>query len=288
MPAVTAVVVVFVVWFAIVIVAGALSVALAPRLRAPGWLCAARTRVAAATSASNAAVGRIVTGSVLALFGWSVVLISGWLLGMLAHQLQPSIDWPSFHWWQEHYRTGTWHKVWWKLTNVGSPTVTQVLTVVGAVVMLALYARRRDWWAPSAALLIGYLAEKFSQIILKDVVHRGHPPTTMGTWPSGGMGRLILVYGLIIFFLVKRFWPESPRMWALGWSILALAASVQAYARLNNLEHWTTDVVGGGIYGLLLLLTMILGYSAWGRVSADVPDSTPNDLGARPRERVAQ
>ena len=46
---------------------------------------------------------------------------------------------------------------------------------------------------------------------------------------------------------------------------------------MNNLEHWTTDVVGGGIYGLLLLLTMILGYSGLDRASRRAPGPMPED-----------
>ena len=43
-------------------------------------------------------------------------------------------------------------------------------------------------------------------------------------------------------------------------SLLLVLMSIQAYARINNLEHWTTDVVGGAIYGLMLLAMMIIGY----------------------------
>ncbi len=109
-------------------------------------------------------------------------------------------------------------------------------------------------------MILGYAAEKYSQMILKSVIHRGHPPTAGGSWPSGGMGRLTDVYGLVIFFVIWYFWPRTPRAWAAGVSLLLVLMSIQAYARINNLEHWTTDVVGGAIYGLMLLAMMIIGY----------------------------
>ncbi|HET6876612.1 MAG TPA: hypothetical protein VFH38_03705 [Jatrophihabitans sp.] len=256
------VIVVFLVWFAVVALLCAVAIARADRWRAPRWAHSLGARLAAYGRGSVATIGRPATGIVVALAGWSVVIIAGWLLGVAAHRLQNAVDWPCFHWWQDHYLTGSWHRVWWTLTNIGSPTVTQILTVAGAVLLAALYYGKPQWWAPPIILLVSYLAEKYSQTILKLVVNRGHPPTTHGTWPSGGMGRLIDVYGLIIYFVILRFWPHSRRAWAYGGSFLALAASVQAYARLNNLEHWTTDVVGGAVYGLLLLLTFVLAHRA--------------------------
>jgi hypothetical protein len=140
-------------------------------------------------------------------------------------------------------------------------------------------------------LIFGYLAEKYSQIILKTVVDRGHPPTTHGTWPSGGMGRLTVVYGLLFFFVVRRFWPNSPRAWAACWTLLAVCGSIQAYARLNNLEHWTTDVVGGAVYGVLLLAMMLISYAGFGRVKRQVAAPTPEPMPVAsvtpPREPVA-
>lgn len=281
------VIVVFLVWFAVV---GALCVALvasAERLRAPRWARSMGGRLAEFADGSVTSIGRMATGAVVALAGWAGVIILGWLMGIAAHRLQNAVDWPCFRWWRDHYLTGTWHHVWWTLTNIGSPTVTQILTVAGAVVLAALYFGKPQWWAPPVLLLLSYLGEKFSQTILKDVVDRGHPPTTHGSYPSGGMGRLIDVYGLIVFFLILRFWPRSRRAWAWGAAFLALAASVQAYARLNNLEHWTTDVVGGGIYGALLLLVVIAAYLALTaparRPGASVVgEPKPADTAARP------
>lgn len=268
-----AVVVVFVVWFGVLGALALAAIALNPRLRLPRTVRTLATRSHAAAGQSVALLGRVPAAAIVLLAGWSVVIVIGWLLGLLAHRLEGSVDRPAFHWWQAHHLSGTWSHVWWKLTNVGSPTVTQIITGVGALVLAALYARRDRWWAPSVVLLVGYAAEKYSQMILKLVVHRGHPPTTLGTWPSGGMGRLIDIYGLVIYFLLVRYAPGKRRVWWAGAAVLAVFASIQAYARINNLEHWLTDVVGGGIYGLLLLGLMIVTYQVLDRdtPSADAP-----------------
>lgn len=256
------VVVVFFVWFAVVLVAGAVAIAYAERVHAPAWGRRLSTKMSDLADMSAGAIGRIGTGAIVVLAGWSMVIIAGWLLGEAAHKLEPTIDKPSFNWWQDHYLTGSWHGAWWKLTDIGSPPVTQIMTLAGAALLAVLYFGRHQWWLPSLVLLVSYPAEKYSQTILKLVVDRGHPPTTMGTWPSGGMGRLIDVYGLIIYFVLMRYWRGSRRMWALGLTLLALCASVQAYARINNLEHWMTDVIGGFVYGVLLLILFVLVHRA--------------------------
>lgn len=272
----SAVIVVFVVWFAVVLGGGALLIAYADRMHTPRWARAVAGRFTATTRAAVPAGGRVPVAATVLLALWSIVIIFGWLIGLWAHRLQGVVDEPAFHWWQSHFLTGTWHTIWHKLTNVGAPRITQGLALLGAVVLAILYRGRRLWLAPSAILLVGYMAEKYSQIILKLVVHRGHPPTTQGSYPSGGMGRLIDVYGLIIFFVIIRYAPRNSRAWATGVTLLAFCASVQAYARINNLEHWLTDVIGGLFYGVMLLATMIIGYFAL--VAVAPPKSKDDEL----------
>lgn len=277
-----AVIIVFSVWLALLVVAATVAIAVAPRVHSTGWMHRLRSRGAATADAAVAQFGRVGAGAIALFAAWSVVIIIGWPLGLAAHRLEHAVDRPFFAWWQDHHLGGPWHHAWIDLTNIGSPTVTQILAVAGAVLTAALYARRRNWWVPPVILLVGYLAEKYAQTILKLVVHRGHPPTTLGSYPSGGMGRLIEIYGLIIFFVILRFWPRSPRMWAIGGSVLAMFASIQAYARINNLEHWLTDVIGGTIFGILLLAMMIIGYWAMARLPVARPAETHSASPAAP------
>lgn len=258
----SAVIVVFVVWFAIVLACSAVVIMTASRWSMPAWAAQLRERFTAAAEGAGTSVGRPAAAVTVLLAGWAAIVLVCWGLGVVAHKLEHAVDRPQFRWWQSHHLSGSWSRAWWDLTNIGSPNVTQAIAVIGALVLAGVYWGRRYWWAPSLTLLLGYLAEDSSQIILKLTVHRGHPPTTLGTWPSGGMGRLILIYGLVLYFLIQRYRPESSRLWACGASVLAIAASVQAYARINNLEHWLTDVAGGAIYGVLLLLVMVSAHAA--------------------------
>ena len=108
--------------------------------------------------------------------------------------------------------------------------------MLGAVGLAVLWIRRR-WWVPAIILPVGYLMEKYGQEPLKLVVHRGHPPTTLGTWPSGGCARVILVYGLIVFFILRGRSPRSVVPWAAGWS---LVASLRRFRRMRGSTTWST------------------------------------------------
>jgi hypothetical protein len=257
---VAAVVVVFVVWFGLLAAACAYAIVRAPSLRLAGKLARVGERREETAEVLVAGLGRAKAGALVLLAGWSLTLIVGWILGWVAKKVEPDVDHPFFRWWQDHHIHGTWSHIWWWLTNIGSPTNTQILTVAGAVVFAVIYQRRARWWVPSLLIVLGYLAEKYGQIILKKVVDRGHPPTTHGTWPSGGCARLLIVYGLIIFFVLYRYARHNKRAWAAGWSLLTILLSIQAYARINNLEHWLTDVIGGIVFGLMLLAIMTTAY----------------------------
>lgn len=197
----------------------------------------------------------LVPAALIVLAGVTATVALCWVLGLGAHAVQGSVDWPVFRWFERHQNEG-WTDVWWKLTNIGSPMVTQDLAVVGAVVLTFVW-RRRIWWLPAVALFLGYVIEKYGQIVLKLVVDRGHPPTTLGTWPSGGCARVIIIYGLIVYLGIRVLSPRSRLAWVAGAGFVSLALTVQAYARLNNLEHWFTDVLGGIVYGTAILAVMV-------------------------------
>jgi hypothetical protein len=245
---------VFVVWFSIVLVAGAVAIAAAPRIATARVGTLSRVRGVGMDAAHL--LSRPGAAIVLYLVGAATIVIVCWPLGLLAHGLEHRIDWPVFRWFASR-QIDSWSDVWLKLTNIGKPRITQGITAAAAVFFgIVWQIRGRAGWKPAATLVLGYCLEKYIQIILQEVVHRGHPPTTFGTYPSGGCGRVTVVYGMIIVMTVLWLRPHSARAWAAGWSLLALLVSIQAYARLYNQEHWITDIVGGCVFGLLLLTVM--------------------------------
>lgn len=213
--------------------------------------------------------GRLGAALLIALAGSGFIMWFMWGVGEVVQALEPVVDHPAFSWVEENRVGGAWDKIWLTLTNIGSLQVTQTLTVAASIGLAALWRHRR-WWVPLVVLPLAYTMEKVLQDVLNGMVDRGHPPTTLGSFPSGGCARVIVVYGLIAFFTL-RWRGASAKGWQMGLGVVLLLATVQAYARTYNLEHWITDVFGGLLFGILLLATMVA-------ISAAL-DVEPSELG---------
>ncbi|RLV47611.1 phosphatase PAP2 family protein [Nocardioides mangrovicus] len=250
-------VVVCLAWFAVVVGAGAALTARAPVLDPPARATRARQRTAVVVSAAVGQWGAAITALIVYLAGAAALVVVLWPLGELAHALEQLVDRPAFGWFQARQVDGWWSTLWQHLTNIGKPRIAQGVDLVAAIGFALVWWRRGwSWWVPPALLFSGYVLEKHLQIVLQDVVHRGHPPTTLGTFPSGGCARVLIVYGLVLYLFTVATGTRERRAWFATWSVLAVLATVQAYARTYNLEHWLTDVVGGLVFGVLGLLLM--------------------------------
>lgn len=205
--------------------------------------------------------GRARPVGVLLLASWAVIIIVIWILGELAHALESTVDRPLFAWFQARQVDG-WSDAWLQITNIGSPSITGWAAAVGAIGLAILWKLRGlRWWVPGVTIWLGVFAVRYAQFLTKEVVDRGHPPTTLGSWPSGGCARVIVVYGLIMFFVVLCMRNRGRWTWVTWATATAFLASVQGYARTYNLEHWFTDVVGGLIFGVLVLGMMIVAHT---------------------------
>lgn len=213
--------------------------------------------------------------------GLAVTGVICWLLGKLAAALQHAVDWPVFH----SARAG---RVDWLvrindvLTLMGNRLEIKIVALAAGV-LLALWYRRR-WWVPVVALFVVFSVEHYLQQFLGLTVHRGHPPTSLGTWPSGGCARLISVYGLIVWLYLRNRLYGGRRSAALLWGLLAVAAWLEGYSRQILLKHWTTDIVGGWMFGVLLLAASAAALAALDPIRR-LPGSTATDtetVGAGP------
>jgi hypothetical protein len=271
-----------------VIYLGGVLAVLVPALLVP-WLAArwapvvagGRTarRLRLAVAGLTEAFGRLGAAGIVLLAGSAAVVALCWPLGEALSRLEPHVDHPVFDYVHAR-RVEPWAGINSFVTAIGDRYPLKWVTVVAALA-LAVAWRRRRWWLPLVALPLQFVLEQYAQEILKLVVDRGHPPTDLGTYPSGGCARVLMTFGTVAV-LVALTW-RIPRRAAIALvTALAVLAGVEGYTRVYAEKHWLTDVVGGWTFGILLTGVMVLAVLvADGRVRP--PADRPADL---PQERL--
>jgi membrane-associated phospholipid phosphatase len=241
---------------AVILVLGGVAAARPAALPAPARCADSRLgldRLRLARDQLSESVGPL--GAFVLLLGGGVLVVSviGAAFGFGVAALEHPVDWWAFHL-SDRLRDHGWARLMSVVTQTGNIPETRTAGVVCAV-LLAFVARRR-WWAPATLILGVILVEKYQQSMLATIVDRGHPPTTLGTFPSGGCARLISVYGVILFMVLELARPGR-RTRAVAWALLWAAAFAEGYSRWYLNKHWVTDVLGGWFYGGLLLAVAV-------------------------------
>ncbi len=242
----------------VIVVAGALLVVrYAPDPTAQrGWLSGPRGFVVRVRSG----FGRV-SGTVLALAaGAGVIIAICWPIGYGARKFTP-YDHKVYNWVLPRSNTHWLHSAMSTLTKMSNNRETQVVCAIFMVVLTIWWLRHRRGlgiFIPAALILLAYEVEHQLQHILKVLAARTGPvPADVGAYPSGGVARLISVYGLLIYLVLRRT-NLTRTKWAVGaWSVLALAVYTESYSRLYLGKHWISDIVGGLVFGALLLVVFV-------------------------------
>jgi hypothetical protein len=198
---------------------------------------------------------------VILLAGSAFAFAVSTLLGFVAKASEGSVDRPVFDWVYPRVHDSLFTRLQEKLTFMGNNPIVQVVGLIAVIVLAAAFRRR--WWLPVVAVGAAYFVEHYVQKALGTIVDRGHPPTPLGgTFPSGGVARILSVYGVIVA-LVLLASPHLSRAWRAGlWTGLATAALIESYTRVYLSRHWLTDAAFGLPFGALLLLSNVTALAA--------------------------
>jgi membrane-associated phospholipid phosphatase len=209
----------------------------------------------------QAGFGRV-SGCILALAaGTGVIIALVWPVGYGARHFDAQ-DHKVYKWVFARAHTHWLHQAMSTLTKMSNNRETQV--VAGAFMILLTL-----WWvghrrglailAPAVLLISAYEIEHQLQHTLKLLAARTGPvPAGLGSFPSGGVARLISIYGLILYLVLRRLNLTRSKWAVAGWTIIAAATYTESYSRLYLGKHWISDIFAGLVFGALLLAVLIV------------------------------
>lgn len=187
--------------------------------------------------------------------GGTVTVLGSWALGMLVQQdlvIRPSRDlYERCH----RVRSASLTRRVDLVTAMGDyPVVGSFSLLVGGI----LAYERRDW-TPLPLLAGGLVSEIYLQKALKRLVQGTKPSEALsigppGDYPSGGAARTVITFGLLAHLLTQRW--SSPAERRVIWSVVAVLVAAQGGSRLYLGRHWPEDVVGGWVFGWLIMQTL--------------------------------
>jgi membrane-associated phospholipid phosphatase len=220
----------------------------------PGTPSSNGHRPADSTVGTRSAGSSIIGMLLILVAGAAAVFALVCLLGLLVVHAAPGID-KTIYTWMIHHRVHAWKSVMKRATKVGDTWTTWGATVAAAVCLAALY--RRDKWLPPVALGAAIVIDHYVTQALRHTFHRlGPPDSPLGTFPSGGCDRIVVLYGLIAYLIWREVsGTRRGAIWSAG--AVALLAFNEAYSRAYLTLHWSSDIISGLIYGGLLLIVFV-------------------------------
>jgi membrane-associated phospholipid phosphatase len=173
------------------------------------------------------------------------------LLGPTVIKQGPVIDEPMYHWTVDH-QVKWWADVMERLTKLGNSQPSWGAAGAAGAILAVAWPRRK--WVPPVALGAAFVVERSVTLALRRKFGRPGPPTSpLGTYPSGGVDRVVYLYGLIAYLTWREF-SGSPQGKALAIGAVAALSFNEAYSREYLSKHWFTDILSGLFYGAVLLV----------------------------------
>jgi hypothetical protein len=187
--------------------------------------------------------------------GGTVTLVTSWALGSLLQRDSVTRQSRRLYEYCREHRSAALARRMDSVTAIGDYSVIGSFSLlVGGI----LAYERRDW-TPLPLLAGGIVSEVYLQKALKRLVRGTLPPEESsigppGDYPSGGAARTVITFGLLAHMLTQRW--GSPAERRAIWSIVMVLVAAQGGSRLYLGRHWPEDVVGGWLFGWLVLQTL--------------------------------
>jgi membrane-associated phospholipid phosphatase len=200
-------------------------------------------------------------------------------LGKLVERFQ-GFDTRAWNWFVDH-RVQGWYDLMGTVTQLGNSWLNRGVTV-GVLLTLVVVVRQR--WLTSVALIAMLFAAHYMVVWTTSIIDRPPPPGSGGTYPSGGCARVIAIYGLVAFVLLRET-NAGRRTSIAAWTAIAALGFIEAYSRVYLAVHWVSDAVGGLIFGAVLLGIFIVALrTVTGRstTTGSGPTSPERLMAARP------
>jgi membrane-associated phospholipid phosphatase len=176
------------------------------------------------------------------------------LIGPAVVNHGPAIDETIARWTADH-QVKWWAGVMERLTKIGNTWTTWGAAGTAAASLTVTWPKHK--WLPPATLAAAAVVDHYVTLALRHKFGRPGPPSSpAGTYPCGGVDRVVFFYGLIAYLLWREF-SGSPqgKAWAIG-AVAALTFN-EAYSREYLSKHWFTDILSGVLYGAVLLAPFI-------------------------------
>ncbi|RHW24137.1 phosphatase PAP2 family protein [Nocardioides immobilis] len=211
-------------------------------------------------------------------------------LGFVAKALQDPVDEPVFGRVDEAGNT-QWTDVLETLTQMGNVAQTQYLgaaLAVGLAIWFALQGWR--WWMPLFLFPVAWWIARLCQLTIAAIVDRDRDVvsligTQIGAFPSGGCARIMIISGAAVV-LASYYAGLSRRTTRWLYVIPLLLGLAEGYFRTRLNQHWFTDVVGGILYGGLMLAALVRTLRAFDPAPATVGLARPSSRSSSPQADV--
>lgn len=210
-----------------------------------------------AVPAAASPVGRWIAAATILVFGWVLTTAVLAPIGVAARAHRPGIDRTVYDWVRPRVHDGALRTAINTLNSMTSRDATAFIALVSLLVLALAYGRR--WYVPTFAILTAVAMQRAGEDVLNRVV--GHPARSVpgaDVFLSGGVSRLIAVYGIVIALSLALLPATQRRIWrSRCWIGLAVFGAAEAYAGVYLSANRLTAVLCGLLFGCLLLLAEV-------------------------------